>query len=102
MDSDYFDNGPDQETAKPGGGAMDGHDDKEGMDDKPTFLVNKEAYPDAKPGDVLKMRVAAVHDQEMECTVEKDDEHEEHEEEPEPASMPGSSEGGGANDAMMD
>jgi|HubBroStandDraft_6_1064221.scaffolds.fasta_scaffold175276_2 hypothetical protein len=94
-DTDYMEDSPGQDAPPDKAGG----DDKE-KGDSPTFLVNKEAYPDAKPGDMFKMRVAAVHDKEMECTVEKGDEQEEGEEAPpEEASMPGAS---GPPDSMMD
>lgn len=89
-DEDLFEDKPGASDAPP---ADKPDDDKQG--DAETYLVNREAYPDAKPGDVFKMRVAAVHDAEMECTVEKDDEQQEGEEAPpEEAPMPGASDGG--------
>ena len=80
-------------------GKEGGDMDKEQGDESETFLVNKNAYPDAKPGDTFKARVERVHDDEMECSVEKDDEQAEGEEAaPEEAPMP---EGGGAP-SMLD
>jgi hypothetical protein len=95
---DYFEDAPGQEDSMPkGDGAGDGADQSEGGQ---TFLVNKEAYPDAKPGDVFKMRVEEVHDQEMSCSVMKDDEGKEGEEQPpEEAPMPAMAGGG---NPMMD
>jgi hypothetical protein len=50
----------------------DGQDRQEG--ENSTFLINKEAYPEAKPGDLFTVRVERVHDQEMECSLVKEDE----------------------------
>ena len=86
--TDYMEDSPAKDAPMPQG--KEGADmDKEQGDDSETFLVNKNAYPDAKPGDTFKMRVVRVHDDEMECSVEKDDEHEAGEEAaPEEAPMP--------------
>ena len=78
----------------------DGGEDADRGEGGETFLVNKSAYPDAKPGDMFKMRVEQVHDDEMECSVMKDDEHEEGGEEP-PAEAPMPAMAGGGN-PMMD
>lgn len=87
-DADYMENSPSQDAPE---GDKAGGDDKE-KGDSPTFLVNKEAYPEAKPGDMFKMRVEAVHDAEMECSVMKDKEsdHEQSEgaEESQPSESP--------------
>ena len=76
-DNNYFDD--DHDDA--GGGMPEGSEprgrDKDGEGERETFLVNKEAYPDAKPGDTFTMRVERVHEGEMECSVEKPEEHEE-------------------------
>lgn len=91
MPDDYF-----EDSAPPGGSGTEGS--KPPAEDQPeggrTFLVNKEAYPDAKPGDVFKMRVEQVHDDEMSCSIEKDGEPESGPEEPaeqteNPATPPG-------------
>ena len=94
---DYMENdGPAQETPmQESSGGGDGMDKGEG--EGQTFLINKEAYPEAKPGDTFKMRVEQVHDQEMECSVMKEgeakDEGSAEEASPPAASMP---------DGMMD
>jgi|SRR5271170_1185394 len=60
------------EGSEPRGQGEDGEGEGE------TFMVNKEAYPEAKPGDTFMMRVERVHEGEMECSVEKPEEDEEH------------------------
>ena len=98
---DYFDDSPGKDAPMPDKPDMDGKGDGEDKGDEQTYLVEKNAYPDAKPGDTFKMRVVRVHNQEMECAVEKDDEQAEGEEPmgeeaPMPASM------AGVGDSMYD
>lgn len=98
---DYFEDAPGKESAP----AVDQQQQQDGGDkeagDEQTYLVQREAYPDAKPGDTFTMRVVRVHSGEMECSVEKDGEHEEGEEPmTEQAQMPAAMAGGG--DSMMD
>lgn len=78
---DYFDDKP------MGGEESSPSPDKDGMEqsDAETFLINKEAYPEAKPGDTFKVRVEEVYDKEMSCSVE-------HEEEKQPDGEPGGGE----------
>ena len=54
----------------PGMGSQSEPDDQTGS----TFLINKEVYPEAKPGDTFTVRVERVHDAEMECSLVKGDE----------------------------
>lgn len=94
---DYFENAPGKDEAMPEKPGMEG--DGEDKGDEQTYLVQKEAYPDAKPGDTFKMRVVRVHADEMECSVEKEDEQAEGDEpmgdEAEmPAGMAGGDSGG--------
>lgn len=95
---DYFENSPGKDAPM----GDDEHAEGEGKEggDEQTYLVQKEAYPDAKPGDTFKMRVVRVHDEEMECAVEKGDEQSEDEEAaPDEAPMPANAGGG---DSMYD
>ena len=100
MPDDYFEDSPGQDSPMPkdGGDGGDAADRSEGGE---TFLVNKSAYPDAKPGDMFKMRVEQVHDDEMECSVMKDDGEQEEGGEPPPEEAPMPAMAGGGN-PMMD
>lgn len=95
MDEDLYDKPQDNPEPEEGGEGMEGKD-AQGM----TFLVNKESFPNAMPGDEIMARVVAVHDSELECEpMEK----EEKEGEPEPE-MAGAEMGGGdgnQEDLMM-
>jgi hypothetical protein len=82
-------------------GGMEG--EGKGEEGGETFLVNRAAYPDAKPGDRFMMRVEAVHENEMECSVEPMEKEEKDEEpEPEMAEMPEGEEGGGEFKGLYD
>lgn len=97
MPDDLFEDAPAKNAPMPD---ADKGDPADKESDGETFLVNKQAYPDAKPGDMFKMRVVRVHEDEMECSVEKDDEQQEGDDQaPEEAPMP---EGGSAPPGMMD
>lgn len=61
------------------------------------IVFNKEACPDAKPGDMLMVKVVRVHEAEIEGMVSKDDEEKEPEQasEPQGGDAPMAPEGGG-------
>lgn len=72
---------------------------KEGDDgEQATFLVNKTAFPTAKPGDEIMGRVVRVHEEELEIAPMKKEEGEE--KEPQMAAVSGDDAGGG--DSLMD
>jgi hypothetical protein len=62
----------------------DSQDDGQGggQQEGKTFLVNQEMYPNAKPGDQFMVKVEAIHDGEMSCSVMGEGEKEEGEEAP--------------------
>jgi hypothetical protein len=43
--------------------------EEDGQDDASTFLIPKDAHPDAKPGDTITLKVVRAHDEELECAV---------------------------------
>lgn len=75
MAEDYFENGGDDAGSSPQSTDDGARDDSKGGGQ--TFAINKEAYPDAKPGDMFKMRVESVHEADMMCSVMKDEEQHE-------------------------
>ena len=83
-----FGSSVDQEEQRP--------EEKENSDAK-TFTINKEASPDANPGDELVFRVVRVHDEELECELAPEGDHKEEDgEEPPPEGNPK-----GEMDSMM-
>lgn len=111
MSDDYFDNdGSKEESSMPAEREDKGEQDgSENEGDSKTFLINSAVCPDLKPGDILKLRVTAVHGEEYETEYvhddndnDNDEESESGEQSPEQESMPGSSEGGGQMSSLMD
>lgn len=80
-------------------------DGKMGGQEGKTFLVNQEMYPNAKPGDQFMVKVEAIHDGEMSCSVMEEGEKPEDEEAPPDEGgeqMAGAMPPGGGGSSMYD
>ena len=100
--SDMYDNegGSDQPPSEPQDDGQDG-----GQQEGKTFLVNQEMYPNAKPGDQFMVKVEAIHDGEMSCSVMEDGDNQEDEEAPPDEGgeqMAGAMPPGGGGSSMYD
>jgi hypothetical protein len=102
MPEDYFDDAPQNQVGDKAGDGMPegseprGQDDKEGEGDEHTALINSEICPDMKTGDVIELRIKAVHQGEYEVQYEPKEKGDGEGDEPMPekeAAVP---------DAMMD
>lgn len=81
----YFD---EDEQGPSGEGAPPPDDSMNEEQPENTFLVNKEAYPDGKPGDTFMVKIVNVMDEDMECMAMPKKEGEEGEEGMEEEPMP--------------
>lgn len=99
-DNNYFDD--DHDDA--GGGMPEGSEprgrDKDGEGDEKTALINSDICPDMKPGDVMELRVVAVHEGEYQVQYQPKEEGEHEEGEHDEEAMAGKE--GAPMDSMMD
>lgn len=72
-DTDYFDDGGQQDAAMPKEAASDSEGDGKESNTR-TGLINSDLCPGMKEGDMLQLRIVAVHDKEYEVEYEPEKE----------------------------